>query len=171
MSRAPAGAGIAFLEAAIATESDDCIEWPYRTFRGYGHVTLDDQPMGAHRAALIMASGPPPGPGMCALHEPVNCHNPSCVNPKHLRWGTQAENVAVDRVLDGTDWRGEKHPRSKLTVEEVYAIREDPRGHTEIAKDYCVGDTAIGKIKRRQKWAWLPERPSSRVQQKGRHRG
>ena len=41
------------------------------------------------------AHGPPPSPRHNALHDTANgCVGSLCVNPDHLRWGTQKENMA-----------------------------------------------------------------------------
>lgn len=50
----------------------------------------------AHRAAYAMTWGTCPGDKK-VLH---SCDNPKCVNPTHLRLGTQADNVA-DMVAKG----------------------------------------------------------------------
>jgi hypothetical protein len=55
----------------------------------------------AHRYVLTLTAGPPPFPRAVAAHAPLVCHNPACVNPRHLRWASQAENAA-DMKIDGT---------------------------------------------------------------------
>lgn len=92
--------------------------------------------------------------GMIVAHNPIMCHNRSCVNPLHLREATQIENEH-DKVLDGTHAMGQRNGRCKLTVENVLAIRADTRTCKIIALEYKVSEGAINDIKLRRNWAWL----------------
>ncbi len=87
------------------------------------------------------------------------CDNPLCVNPAHLVGGTQKDN-ARDCEAKGrrSAPKGEGHRSSKLTEAQVLAIRDDGRHQWQIALDYGVGQTHVGKIKRRESWAHLAER-------------
>jgi hypothetical protein len=71
-----------------------CIETTgWRDRDGYGHckrVRFGQQINLVHRLAWIDANGRLPAPGMNILHA---CDNPGCVNPEHLREGTQADNI------------------------------------------------------------------------------
>ena len=104
----PRGSGLAFIERAVTYEGDDCLLWPFgmkdrKSPYGRVRVTVNGQPKHqyAHRIVLERTQGPPPTQWHDAAHAPVVCHNPSCVNPRHLRWATRRENAA-DRWLDGT---------------------------------------------------------------------
>jgi HNH endonuclease len=55
--------------------------------------------------------------------------------------------------------RGEISGRAKLTAEQVYAIRADPRAGREIAGSYGIGLQNVYEIKRRRTWSHLPPRP------------
>lgn len=82
--------------------TDECIEWPYSlTPNGYTRTVYNGVRTSAHRVTLELAGGPPPTPEHFAAHAPLICHNPKCVNPRHLRWATPKENVH-DKAIDGT---------------------------------------------------------------------
>lgn len=146
------GAPLAFLEWAATRETDDCIPWPFAKGK-YGHpiVAIDGRSTVACREVLLRTQGPPPSPRHQAAHAPVVCHNPSCVNPRHLRWASPSENSA-DRHLDGTHHQGERVNGARLTVEQVVAIRADQRGHREIAMEYGIDTSHVSGIKSRRTW-------------------
>jgi hypothetical protein len=83
------------------------------------------------------------------------------VNPNHLFLGSTADNVA-DCVSKGRQARGDKlaHPRangekngnSRLTAEQVNAIRSDERPQRTIASQFGVSQALISKIKRGEMW-------------------
>jgi hypothetical protein len=116
---------------------------------GYGVMRYLGVHWLAHRAAYAMKVGEIPE-GLQVLHR---CDVRACVNPAHLFLGTNAENVA-DKISKGRqrNAKGENHPNSKLTAEQVLAIRADTRIHREIAADYGLCKSAVGYIKRRKLW-------------------
>jgi hypothetical protein len=114
---------------------------------GYGDFKLDGASTYAHRVAVQLA-GVKLGPDDVVMH---SCDNPACCNPAHLLVGTHATNVA-DRVAKRRSAAGTRNGRSKLTEEQVIAIRADERTLTEVAKDYGVCIATISHIRKRKIW-------------------
>ena len=78
---------------AKVSKGEECWEWlGSKTPLGYGKFILKIggrwKPRGAHRIAYVDAKGPIPR-GMVIDHL---CHNPTCVNPEHLRATTYRRN-------------------------------------------------------------------------------
>lgn len=129
--------------------------WPWtgaRTKHGYGRPMIDGKRVMAHRLALQFATGRDPE-GLFALH---SCDNPNCVNPGHLRWGTQLENICdrVSRNRNGAA-RGTANGSNKLSVEQVRAIRADQRTSREIAREYGISQPTVAAIKCGKIWGWV----------------
>lgn len=90
--------------------------------------------------------------GLCVCHK---CDNKLCVNPEHLFLGTAAENI-YDCVKKGRHARGERRWSAKLTVAQVLEIRSRHQSGSstrrQLANEYGIGVTAIGKIVLRERW-------------------
>lgn len=72
----------------------NCWEWTGSVdSSGYGTFRVGHSTVSAHRFAWEITSGPIPE-GMEIDHE---CHNPRCVNTKHLRLATRKQNVEYRR--------------------------------------------------------------------------
>lgn len=137
---------------------DDCIEWPFfRMASGYGHVTFNKKRSLVHRLVCELTNGPPATAKLDAAH---NCGNSRCVNPKHIRWATRAENLA-DRHEHGTATIGERHGHCKLKEADVHEIRDLLKaGLTQrsIAKRFGIADASVRDIKIGKSWNWLEEK-------------
>tara|TARA_B100002003_G_C14135917_1_gene546324 strand:+ start:697 stop:1341 length:645 start_codon:yes stop_codon:yes gene_type:complete len=155
--RAPRGAPLKWLMAHIKHDGDDCLTWPFaKSSTGVAMLRHDGRAVQAARVMCEMVNGPAPADQPQAAHSCGKGHE-ACVNPKHLRWASAAENAA-DRVEHGTDLRGEQCHNAKLTCEDVRRIRADAeRGVpvSEIARNYPVTRKSIRRVISRDRWGWL----------------
>ena len=95
---------------------------------GYGHFKVESyHQVLAHRFSYELVNGVIPA-RLLVLHR---CDNPPCVRPDHLIVGTARDN-GHDMSVKGRSYaitkperiqRGERHPRSRLTWEQVLDIR------------------------------------------------
>jgi hypothetical protein len=97
-----------------------CMIWPGSIGKhGYGIATHDGEIIRAHRLAYLKAHGELPK-GLVIMHL---CNVKSCVNPDHLKAGTQSENIADAGKLGLMSRYGNAAGRAKLTWEQVGDIR------------------------------------------------
>jgi hypothetical protein len=94
---------------------------------GYGRVCLGKGWVLAHRFAYALHYGVDPA-GKVVMHM---CDNPPCVNPEHLRLGTQTDNVR-DMESKGRGKHlgvpGERNGMAKITTETVCLNQVYERG-------------------------------------------
>lgn len=104
-----------------------------------------------HRIAWELHNGPIPE-GFCVCH---HCDTPNCINPSHLFVGTLTDNIRdMDRkgrrAIEG------RHPRAKLTPEDVRAIRKvyvpGICTYRQLALQYDVHHTIILDIVKHRIW-------------------
>ena len=155
-------------------EEDECWEWMrHKDNGGYGvfRICKDGKKMlyKAHRVSWMLRYGEiPEGDGyhgVCVSH---HCNNPSCVNPKHLKLGTQKENIQ-DRVNQGRNGclRGIPNPKvsginaglHKLTDSEVIEMREKWAvgniTQQQLADKYGVSNQTVSQIVNRKMWKYI----------------
>jgi hypothetical protein len=141
-----------FREVVLAYDGDECLPWPYsKSSNGYGGIGQKT----VSRMVCEEINGPPPSPSHEAAHSCGNGHL-ACVAKRHLSWKTPAENSA-DRLVHGTDIRGERHKSAKLSAEAVREIRAlmGTVSQSEIARRFGVTQANITAIKMGRSWAWL----------------
>lgn len=119
---------------------------------GHGQIFISGRGVSlAHRVSWELHRGPITN-GLHVLH---SCDNPCCVNPDHLRLGTNYENK-MDSVRKGRHrfpvLVGSKNPIAKLTEDDVIAIRADTRGPAVIAKAYGIRPDYVCQVRARKTW-------------------
>lgn len=120
-----------------------CWEWTgLLNDNGYGRFSFEGKPQRAHRISWFLTYGSFP-----KLHLLHSCDNPLCVNPKHLREGTDLDNMQ-DRSNRGRAAR-------KLNEEKVRKIRKlfsENKASSDIAKMFEVSPGVIKAIKAGKIW-------------------
>lgn len=114
--------------------------------QGYSWVYIGKASLLAHRIVLIAKTK---RVGKVARH---TCDNTECIEPTHLIWGTQVENMQ-DMVERGraNHARGERHGKAKLTAQQVQEIRDraavgGPGTKAALSREYGVCDGYISQL-------------------------
>lgn len=142
------------LEQHKVDTSGSCWLWTKRTdTHGYAQAKLDGRVQLVHRFVCRVATGEDIT-GKVVMH---TCDTPRCINPAHLRIGTQLDNIR-DRVLKGRNGacRGDDAPWSKMNSEAVKRLREDfarGRNRNEISQAYGISKTQMYRIAYKESWA------------------
>lgn len=130
-----------------------CHEWQGTTVKKYGVVYYRRKMIAVHRIVCFLTNGEP-AENHQALH---SCDNPTCVNPAHLRWGSQKENMMDCKQRNRQSNRsGEKNGRAKLDenkVKEIRSIYGNGLSMVQIAEMYGVSNQLISRIIKREAWS------------------
>lgn len=144
---------IRFDEKWMPEPFSGCWLWTASSYSfGHGMMRVDGKGVGAHRISWILYRGDIPM-GMCVCHK---CDTPACVNPDHLFLGTKKDN-SIDSARKGrhADFNGEKNGRCKLSVDQVYEIRNSKETYRSLAIRYGVGKSTIGYVKDGTNWSQI----------------
>lgn len=140
---------VAFDDLIAKAGPNDCWLWQgtVDSSTGYGRY-------GKRRAHIVAleAVTPRPTDKTHALHA-THCTSRLCVNPAHLRWGTQAQNCADIAVVGNR--KGEKHHNAKLTEEQVREIRSCDESTKSLAERFGVHWVTIQDVRNRRTWNHL----------------
>lgn len=130
---------------------EECLIWPFsRNPSGYAcQVRLNGRLTYAHRHMCELANGPPPSPLSDTAHS-CGRGKDGCVNPRHLRWASRADNMQ-DAIGHGTSGRSQL---SHLSAQDVAEIRR-LKGHAsqrDIAKRFGISQGAVSNITTGKRW-------------------
>ena len=147
----------------IKGEENECWFWTAFTNKeGYGRIKIKvngkSVSRGAHRVSLYRKLVYDDTFWFSKLEAGHTCANTSCVNPSHLMPQTRKENndELKNRLGNSYNLRGSANGRSKLTEEQVLAIRATKgKLQKQIAEEYGVSINVISKIINRKIWAHI----------------
>jgi hypothetical protein len=122
-----------------------------QTHHGYKitHLGSSSGTMSVHCLVALAFLGNPPPEYEVAHNNGLKADN-RLVN---LRYDTVAGNSA-DRLVHGTDARGEKCPTARLSLKEVREIRRSKEMGITLAKKYGVTAAHICNIRKGHRWRW-----------------
>jgi hypothetical protein len=145
-----------YADKIVEVSESGCWIWTGATqaHNGYGRAYMPGAGDGmAHRFAYTAVNPQQDISGAVIMHR---CDVPSCVNPAHLRLGTQAENMR-DMDIKGRrrPARGERVATSRLTksaVEHIRARIKEGHGVRETAREMGVSHVAVLNIINGRTW-------------------
>lgn len=153
-----------FWNVVLNYEGDDCLAWPFNRARGYGRVWHGGRMRTVSNLVCRYVHGEPPEGKLDAAHSCGKGHE-GCVNPRHIRWASRAENLA-EAVVHGTRGRGAfiTHPRGRRTIRiekncklspsDVTRIRELKGQHSMrvVAERFGVSISQVNRIQKCLNW-------------------
>lgn len=146
------------------SHEDWCLIWPFfRDKYGRGVINNDGRHY-AHTQMCELANGPAPTPEHGCAHSCGNGHL-GCINPNHLSWKTQADNLEDCRA-HGTQPKNRVGNQGHFSPEQIAEIRRLLHTETQlaIAHRYAVTESTISDIARGRYYSrpskikhWTPE--------------
>lgn len=131
------------------------IQHPDRDGRALVSLSKDGKPktfVVSHLVAAAFIGARPVGTHVCH-----NNGNEKDNRPENLRYDTPLAN-ARDKELHGTQTRGDTHPSSKMTEEEVIALRllAPHVSRAFLSYSFKISKSHVGQLISRTRWAHLP---------------
>ena len=142
-------------ERYLQPQENGCINWTgYMHRKGYGRFWFCGKYVFSHRFAWLLAGNTIPEAHIIR-HK---CkQNRACCNVEHLQTGTYKENNGIDRIRDGTHFKGNGTSGNvKLTVAQVLEIRARGNEIQKIlAEEFGVNQKTISRILLRKTWTHI----------------
>lgn len=134
--------------------ADECWKWTGKRSRDrYGIFRVNRRDFAAHRLAYELTTG---RRAEVVMH---TCDVRCCCNPRHLRGGTQRENIE-DRQRKQRQAKGSKNGRAKLNETEALLIRSFAASgnfaQATLAREFEVDRTVVRDILAEKTWRNLP---------------
>ena len=140
-----------FLSKFVNEPNTGCWLWTDSLYTtGYGKLRDGKKIRRAHRVSWEQTYGPIPD-GLLVLHR---CDTRSCVNPAHLWLGTNQDNLS-DAARKGRMTRGVHNNFTRLTEDQVLAIRRSSETLSVLSARYGVGRSTVQDVRRGRTWGWL----------------
>jgi HNH endonuclease len=140
-------------------KDDECWIWiGAKNDKGYGTIQVYGKSYYAHRFSFELVKGPVAKDSI-VMHA---CDSPSCVNPAHLKLGTQLQNMR-DMITKGrarrpgmiTPLAGESNPAAIINTEQARLIRNsyDPmKGYRSLADQFKISKSQAYRIVKGASW-------------------
>lgn|SRR3990167_1998045 len=145
----------------VEQQENQCWLWIGVTNGTYGtfHVLGANKTVYAHRLAYELFKEPIKD-GNVVMH---TCDNPLCVNPEHLRQGTQQENMLDKEAKGHSFYPGMRRPlfgiqnsAAKVNPEIVQLIRNSYQvenlSYGQLAKKYSISKSQVYRIVKGDHW-------------------
>lgn len=147
-------------------KKNECWLWKgYKDNNGYGKIVVPffifhphKGPQLAHRVAMFLHHRAFDR-NSCVLHNCPNGDNPSCVNPRHLWFGTIKDNnrdmIKKGRFKHHGGLLGEANPFSKLKEDDVKKIRvlaDKGWNNSKIGRKFKLHPSTVRDIVLRKRW-------------------
>lgn len=118
---------------------------------GYGTINVNGSSKLTHRVAYTLFCGSiPDGKEVCHT-----CDTPACCNPNHLFLGETLDNMQ-DMAMKARSCFGERHPKAKLTEEQVLEARRLHSAGLQTASSlgrmFGVAEQTISALLKRRTW-------------------
>ena len=142
-----------FLLESSVEDANGCFVWQkFLSNWGYGRQSFIlngvRKTHSIHRLVCTLVHGEPTE-GQVAIH---SCDNRACINPAHLRWGDQKENMR-DAINKGRRCKS----YTRLSKDVVVEIFLSALTITELVKIHNSTRSTISAIKNRRSWAHVTD--------------